>query len=169
MQVVLVVTCFVLDVINLFWFYKIYQGAYRLLVMFVSPPVDTKGGAVGIGGAGVMEKKEKKEQGGVTVVRGGPGVTGQGHGVMSQGILSQRVIGQGQGVEGHTQEVTSQGILGHTQGVVSQGERVIEQGQGGAVVTSRQNLLGGLNSEALVRNNSHPHSVYSSGDVKKEE
>lgn len=34
-QMVLVVTCAVLDIINLFWFYKIYTGARRVLVMFL--------------------------------------------------------------------------------------------------------------------------------------
>ena len=35
-QLVLVVTCAVLDVINLFWFYKIYTGARRVLEMFLN-------------------------------------------------------------------------------------------------------------------------------------
>jgi hypothetical protein len=86
-QMVLVVTCFVLDVINLFWFYKIYQGAYRLLVMFIKPPVDF-GGGVSTGGGGVMEKKEKG-----AVVQGqggkyqGQGVTEQGQRVRPRNLL----------------------------------------------------------------------------------
>lgn len=46
-QMVLVVSCAILDAINLFWFYKIYQGAHRLLVMFMKPGIES-GGAVGV-------------------------------------------------------------------------------------------------------------------------
>ena len=40
-QTVLIVTCAILDIINLYWFYKIFHGAMRMVDIILKPKINT--------------------------------------------------------------------------------------------------------------------------------